>query len=146
MIQVVKFYHPVLLSPLEVQSWVIEDTLQSALFVFNPVFRIYMSDYAVPVHFKLTHTLDLGFGDDPLWEGTDTYTVADEDIPPLSLRDYVFATQLDKVVAPQPLTRYTVYLTNTSAADDMIVKTILFGLTETQIQSSRNQGVITTIR
>jgi hypothetical protein len=144
-IQVVKFYHPVLLSPLEVQSWVVEDTLQTALFVFNPLLRIYMSDYAVPVHFKLTHTLDLGFGDDPLWSGTDTYTMVDEDIPPLAIRDYAIAAQLDKVLPPQPVTRYTVYLTNTSTTTDMVVKTILFGQTETQIQNSRNQGVITTI-
>ena len=146
MIQVVKFYYPVLLAPGETQSWVIEDTLQTAKFVFQPMFRVYMSNYADSVHFKLTHTLDLGFGDDPLWSGTDTYVVAEDDIPPLSLRDYNFAAQLDKVMPPQPVTRHTVYLTNNSATTEMVVKTILFGLTETQIQTSKNQGVITTIK
>lgn len=145
MIKVVKFYHPVMLSPGQTESWILEDTIQSAKFVFQPMFRLYTPAIPDSCHLKIVHILDLGFGDDPLWSGTDDYVVVDEDVPPDSMRDYVFAVQLDKATPPAPVTRHVVYLTNLSTTTAYVFKTLLFGLTDTQIQTNNN-GVITTIR
>jgi len=147
MIKVVKFFHPVDLDPLQVESWTLEDTIQSVKFVDSPYLRIY-TPAAAPddFHIKIQHILDLGFGDDPLWTGTETITLVDTDIPPSSIYDYNFFIPFDKAVAPAPVTRHVVYITNNSTTTSFVVKTLLFGKTDTQLQTSQDNGVITTLR
>lgn len=143
MIRVVKFYKPVLLDPGQSEEWIVEDTIQGAKYVFLPYFRLYNRVGNGLVHLTVTHIFDLGWGDDPLWSGTEEYVLVDEDISSNSVRDYTFTPQLDK--NPDIRTYHKVRLTNPAgAADSYVYKTLVFGLTETMVQTSKDSGVITT--
>ncbi len=143
MINVVKFYKPLQLDPGETGSWTVEDEVTTVKFVFNPLLRVYAPYTGVDdINLKITHIFDLGFGDDPLWSGTQSYVVVNEDLPPASFRDYTFTPQIDR--AETLVTRHTVEIKNLSATEQVIVKSLLFGLTETQVQISKDLGVITT--
>ena len=142
MIRVVKFYKPVLLDPLQEEEWIVEDTMQGAKFIFLPQFRLYNVVGNPTCHLTVTHTFDLGWGDDPLWSGTEHYIVVDEDVPTDAIRDYAFTPQLDK--DPKIKTYHKVKIKNLDTVDSFVFKTIVFGLTETNVQTSGDSGVITT--
>lgn len=141
MIKVVKFYRPVLLSPSQSEEWIVEDTVVGAKFVFLPYFRLYNPINNGTCHLTITHIFDLGMGDDPLWSGTEIFELVDEDILPNSVRDFTFTPQLDK--DPKIRTYHKVKITNMDTVE-RVWKTIVFGLTETQMQTSKDSGVIST--
>ena len=90
----------------------------------------------------IKHIFDLGYGDDPLWSGVEEFTVVDDLIPPDAFRSYNFTPQLDK--AEKIITRHTVTITNNSLVEQKVFKSLIFGLTETQVQLGNDSGVITT--
>lgn len=142
MIRVVKFYKPVLLDPLGYEEWIVEDTIQGAKFIFLPLFRLYNVTGNPACHLTVTHIFDLGWGDDPLWSGTEEYIAVDEDVPTNAMRDYNFTPQLDKDTKIR--TYHKVKITNLDTVAAYVFKTIVFGLTETNVQTSGDSGVITT--
>lgn len=143
MIRVVKFYKPVMLDPGQEEEWIVEDNMLGAKFVFLPLFRLYNKSGNGDVELTVTHIFDLGWGDDPLWSGTEEYVVVDETVPGNSLRDYNFTPQLDN--DPSIRTYHKVKLKNPATATETYVfKTIVFGLTETMVQTSGSSGVIST--
>lgn len=135
----VKFFWPYRLDPDEEISFTVEDEMQTAKFVLNPLLRLYNSSGSA-VHLKIVHILDLGFGDNPLYSGTYQYDVVDEDVPNNALRDYQFTPQidLDTVAA----TRHVVYVKNLDLAAERIVRFILFGDTEVQTTLPAGQQII----
>lgn len=142
MIRVVKFYHPVLLDPGQSEEWIVEDTILGAKFVFLPYFRLYNPAGNDTCHLTITHIFDQGYGDDPLWSGTQQYVLVDEDILANSVRDFTFTPQLDK--DPSIRTYHKVKITSLAPTETRVWKTIVFGLTETQVQTSKDSGVIST--
>jgi hypothetical protein len=143
MIRVVKFYKPVILDPGQSEEWIVEDTMQGAKFVFLPYFRLYNKQGNGDVNLTITHFFDLGWGDDPLWSGVEQYELVNDLVPGNAIRDYTFTPQLDK--DPNIKTYHKVKLENPSTATDTYVyKTLVFGLSETQVQTSGGSGVITT--
>jgi hypothetical protein len=135
----VKFYWSFQLDPGEEISFTIEDSMETAKAVFDPMLRMYNSSGAI-IHEKIVHLLDLGFGDDPLNCGTFTYILLDEDIPNNSIRDFVPAPQID--LAKFPATRHTVYAKNTDLVTQRIVRFILFGKAEITAQLPADQEIV----
>jgi hypothetical protein len=135
----VKFYWAFRLDPDEEISFTIENSMETAKAVFNPMLRMYNSSGAV-IHEKIEHLLDLGFGDDPLNCGTFTYTLLDEDVPNNSIRDFAPAPQID--LAKFPATRHTVYAKNTDPSLERIVRFILFGEAEVSAQLPADQEIV----
>lgn len=145
MIKVVKFYKPLQLDPGETGEFTVEDEIHTAKFVFLPELRVYNTSPAIggdACHLEITHIFDLGWGNDPLWSGREEYVVVNEDIPAGAFRAYNFTPQLDK--AEKLVTRHVVRITNLGATEQRIIKSLLFGLSETQIQLGSDSGVITT--
>lgn len=121
-------------------SFVVEDRITTAKAVFDPMLRFYNTNTTGNINLTITHTLDLGFGDDPLYSGSWTFEVVNEDIPPITLRDYRFTPQidLDTVAA----TRHTVKVTNLSLTEQKIVRLILFGTAEIEAQLPASQQIV----
>jgi len=137
----VKFLWPYRLDPDEEISFTIEDMIQTAKAVFFPVLRMYNKS-GHELHLKIVHLLDLGFGDDPLYSGTYSFIVADEDVPTDALRDYTPSPQIDfDTVAA---TRNTVSVTNLDSSNERIVRFILFGIADIQAQLPANEEIIRT--
>ena len=141
MIRVVKYYKPMQLDPGQSEEFIVEDILEGVKFVFLPLFRLYNTPGNGTVHLEITHIFDLGWGDDPLWSGTEYFVVVDEDVIDDSMRDYNFTPQLDK--DPKIITKHKVKLTNKHPTETKIYKMLVFGLTETSMQVSKDSGVIT---
>jgi hypothetical protein len=135
----VKFFWPYRLDPGEEIPFTVEDEMQTAKFIFDPMLRLYNSSGA-SVHLKIVHVLDLGFGDNPLYSGTYQYTVVDEDVPTDSLRDYAFTPQID--LDTTAATRHVIYIKNLDLTTERIVRFILFGNTEVQVQLPAGQEII----
>jgi len=142
MIKVVKFYKPLQLDPGEFKSYTVEDEMGTAKFVFLPELRVYNPQGGFDCHLVVKHIFELGFGDDPLWQGTEEFIVVDEIIPPNAFRAYNFTPQLDK--ATKIVTRHVVTITNEDPVNQRIIKSLIFGLTETQVNLGDDSGVITT--
>ena len=68
----VKFHFPFQLLPLETQTFTVEDEIETVKFILDPLLRFYNPTTASTIRLKISHTLDLGFGDDPLNSGTFT--------------------------------------------------------------------------
>jgi len=135
----VKFLWPYRLDPDEEKSFTVEDQMQTAKFILTPMLRLYNSSGA-EVNLKITHVLDLGFGDDPLYSGTYQYIVVDEDVPSPSLRDYSFTPQID--LDDVASTRHVVTIKNLDSVEERIVRFILFGYTDIQTQLPANQQIV----
>jgi hypothetical protein len=135
----VKFLWPYRLDPDEEVSFTVEEEMQTAKFIFSPLLRLYNSSGSA-VHLKIVHILDLGFGDDPLYSGTYTYDLVDEDIPNNSIRDFDFTPQID--LDTTATTRHVVYVTNLDPLVERIVRFILFGSTEISVQLPAGQEIV----
>jgi hypothetical protein len=141
-INVVKFYKPLLLSPGEEQEFVVEDLMQSAKFIFDPLIRVINPAGGDDCSLEIKWIFDLGFGDDPLWRGREEFIVVNETLPPDSFKDYTPSPQIDKSTSLP--TRHVVKIGNLGLTEDRVIKTLIYGLTETQIQVSGQLGVIQT--
>jgi len=135
----VKFLWPYRLDPDEEISFTVEEEMQTAKFIFNPLLRLYNSSGS-PVHLKIVHLLDLGHGDDPLYSGTYTYDIVDEEVPSPSLRDFDFTPQID--LDTTAATRHIVYVKNLDSTTERIVRFILFGNTEISVKLPANQEIV----
>jgi len=135
----VKFLWPYRLDPGETISFTVEDEMQTAKFIFDPLIRLYNSSGS-SVHLTIVHVLDLGFGDNPLYSGTYQYTVVDEDVPSPALRDYDFTPQID--LDTTAATRHVVSVENLDLVEEKIVRFILFGQTEVSVQLPAGQEII----
>lgn len=137
----VKMLWPIRLDPGGFKAFTVEDELKTAKFVFFPLLRMYNTSGA-DLNLKIEHTLDLGFGDDPLYSGTWTFEVVNEDVPspPNTLRDYNFTPQID--LDELAVTRHTVTVTNLDLANERICRFILFGMTEISVQLPASQQII----
>lgn len=136
----VKFHFPFQILPQESVEFTVEDEIETIKFVLNPLLRFYNPTATSTMHLTIQHVLDLGFGDDPLNSGTFTTPVVSEDIPPNSFADYSFTPQID--LDEQIATRHVVTIDNLSATETEIVRAILFGSSEVQIQLPATQTVI----
>jgi hypothetical protein len=141
-INVVKLYKPLLLSPGEEQEFVVEDLMQSVKFIFDPLIRVINGEVADSCELTITWTFDLGFGNDPLWSGNYSSVVVNEVISAGAFRDYVPSPQIDQ--SETLPTRHVVKIKNLGTTVDRVIKTLIYGLTETQIQVSKDLGVIST--
>jgi hypothetical protein len=135
----VKFLWPYRLDPDETISFTVETEMQTAKFIFDPLLRLYNSSGSA-VHLKIVHVLDLGFGNDPLYSGTYTYDLVDEDIPTGTLRDFDFTPQID--LDTTAATRHVVSVKNLDLTTERIVRFILFGKTEVQVMLPAGQEII----
>jgi hypothetical protein len=135
----VKFLWPYRLDPGTETSFTVEEQMQTAKFVLTPVIRLYNSSGS-DVNLKITHVLDLGFGDDPLYSGTYQFIVVDEDVPSPALRDYAFTPQID--LDDVASTRHVVTVKNLDLLEERIVRFILFGYTDIQAQLPANQQIV----
>jgi len=135
----VKFYWAFQLDPEEEIAFTIEEQMQTAKTVFDPMLRMYNSSGAI-IHEKIEHLLDLGFGNDPLSCGTYLYTLLDEDVPNNSIRDFSPAPQID--LAKFPATRHTVYAKNLDLTTERVVMFILFGMADISAQLPAGQEIV----
>lgn len=142
MIKVVKFYKPLQLDPGESKSYTVEDEMGTAKFIFLPDLRVYNPQGGFDCRLVIKHIFELGYGDDPLWQGSEEFIVVDEILNPNAFYDYKFTPQLDK--ATKIVTRHVVTITNQDPVNQRIIKSLIFGLTETQINLGDDSGVITT--
>jgi len=144
MLYAVKFHFPFQLLPLTSASFTVEDEINTVKFILNPMLRFYNSTATSTMRLTIDHILDLGFGDDPLNSGTFTINVVAEDVPPQAIRDFAFTPQIDDDT--QFTTRHVVTIENLSATKTEIVRCMLFGSTETQVQLPASQSVIKNIQ
>lgn len=121
-------------------AFVVEDRIRTAKAVFNPLLRFYNTNTSGDINLKITHTLDLGYGDDPLYSGSWTFEVVNEDIPHVTIRDYNFTPQID--LDQVAVTRHTVTVTNLSTTEQKIVRLILFGSAEVEAQLPASQQIV----
>lgn len=135
----VKFFWPIRLDPGASSSFTVEDEIHIAKFVMNPLLRMYNTSGGI-LHLNIKHILDLGFGDDPLYSGTWTFDVVDEDVPTAALRDYNFTPQIDN--DREVATRHTITVTNPDLLEERIVRFILFGNTEISTKLPANQEIV----
>jgi hypothetical protein len=135
----VKFFWPYRIDPGESAAFTIENEISGAKFVMNPVLRFYNTSGGT-MHLKVEHTLDLGFGDDPLYSGTWTFDLIDEDVATLSMRDVDIIPQLDNDLTI--VTRHTVTITNPDVTEERIVQLILFGSTDISTRLPANQEIV----
>lgn len=135
----VKFLWPVRLDPGQIHSFTVEDEIRTVKSIFDPLLRLYNTSGST-VNLKITHILDLGFGDDPLYSGTWTFLLVDDDIPTLTLRDFNFTPQIDNDT--EVATRHTITVENKSTTQESIVRFILFGTSEISVRLSANQEII----
>lgn len=135
----VKMLWPIRLDPGGNKSFTVEDELKTAKFVFFPLLRMYNTS-GYELNLKIEHTLDLGFGDDPLYSGTWTFEVVNDDVPTMSMRDYNFTPQID--LDELATTRHTVTVTNKDLSNERICRFILFGMTEISVQLPASQQII----
>lgn len=135
----VKFFWPYRVDPEASISFTIETEISGAKFIANPVLRFYNTS-AGTMHLKVEHTLDLGFGDDPLYSGTWTFDVVDEDVTTLTYRDVTFSPQIDNDTTVA--TRHTVTVTNPDTEDERIIQFVLFGTTDISTRLPANQEIV----
>jgi hypothetical protein len=135
----VKFFWPIRLDPGASSAFTVEDEVKGAKFVLDPLLRFYNTSSGL-VHLKIEHTLDLGFGDDPLYSGTWTFNLVDEDIASMSIRDFQFTPQIDNDT--EVATRHTITITNPDLLQECIVRLILFGSTEISTRLPANQEIV----
>jgi len=138
----VKFLWPIRLDPGGSEAFTVEDQIRTVKAIFDPMLRLYNTS-AGSVHLNIQHTLDLGYGDDPLYSGSWTFDVVDDDIPTLALRDYEFTPQID--LDTVAITRHTVTTTNLSSTEERIVRFILFGKAEVVTQLPAGQQIIRSV-
>ncbi len=136
----VKMMWPIRLDPSANYAFTVEDNIRLTSAIYNPLLRFYNTNLTGDMQLIIEHTLDLGFGDDPLYSGSWTFTVVDEQIPPISLRDYAFTPQID--LDDTVITRHTITVTNLSAVEEKIVRLILFGDADVQAQLPAGQQII----
>jgi len=135
----VKFLWPIRLDPGQTYSFTVEDEIRTVKAIFDPLLRLYNTS-SNSVNLKITHILDLGFGDDPLYSGTWSFLLVDNDVPTLTLRDFDFTPQIDNDTVAT--TRHTVAVTNLSATTESIIRFILFGTAEVSVRLDASQEII----
>jgi hypothetical protein len=135
----VKFFWPFRLDPGATATFTVENEVKGTKFVLTPLLRFYNTSNGI-VHLKIEHILDLGFGDDPLYSGTWTFNLVDEDVPTLALRDFAFTPQIDN--DRDVATRHTVTITNPDLLEERIVRIVLFGYTEISTRLPANQEIV----
>ena len=135
----VKFLWPVRLDPSQEYSFTVEDEITTVKAIFDPLLRLYNTS-TNSVNLKITHVLDLGFGDDPLYSGSWSFLLVDEDVPTLTLRDFDFTPQIDNDTVAA--TRHTVTVKNLSTTTEAIVRFILFGTSEVNVRLDASQEII----
>ncbi len=135
----VKFLWPVRLDPGANYSFTVEDEIRTVKAIFDPLLRLYNTS-AGTVNLQITHVLDLGFGDDPLYSGSWSFLLVDDDVPTLTLRDFNFTPQIDNDTVA--VTRHTVRVENKSLTQEAIVRFILFGEAEVNVRLDASQEII----
>jgi len=135
----VKFLWPVRLDPEQTYSFTVEDEIRTVKAIFDPLLRLYNTS-SNDVNLKITHILELGFGDDPLYSGSWSFLLVDNDVPTLTLRDFDFTPQIDNDTVAK--TSHTIAIKNLSLLTESIVRFILFGTAEVSVRLDASQEII----
>ncbi len=113
--------------------------LTTAKAIFNPVLTFYNRTTGLS-HLKITHIVDMAFGDDPLRSGTFTQTVVDDDVSAGNTLSYDFEDRnLDNDT--QIVTRHTVTVTNLDVVTQ-IYWLVLYGRADIRLQLPASQEII----
>jgi hypothetical protein len=131
---------PRLLTGTETYTFEVEArALTNTKSVFWPVLRFHNMGTS-SLNLKITYTLDMGSGDDPLLSGTFTQDVVDEAVASGAFRDYAFGGTNLTTDSIFTIT-HTVEIVNSSGTNQLC-HTLLFGGAEVEAQLPASQPII----
>jgi hypothetical protein len=107
--------------------------------IYHPVLRCYNFSSG-SLDLTISHTLDLGSGDDPLHNGTFTMVVVQDTIPTSSYLDYDFGGI--HLATDTTLTIYHNVTVANAGAADRIFHAVLFGEVETATQLPASAPIV----
>lgn len=127
--------------PANIRSFELEEqVLVTAKTIFNPV--LYLINRSTGLaHFKIDWLLDAGAGNDPLFSGTFSQTVIDDDVNAGDQLPYAFQGNNLNNYSDPLASRHSVYLENKSAVAQ-IYWVLLVGRADIRAQTSASEEII----